>query len=1107
MKAMDFVVRSVSGASRRGMVEDGVAVSVINVSAGEEISLNIKQFQLAGYARAGDDLQITLADGRIVTLKGYFDANGPAARLFISADGYLSEVSLFDSGDGAFFAQYGPTEAWGKWSPHEDLIFMDGAEITQPVTEDDTVSMLAPGLFLGGGALGAAGGLSALAAGSVLAGAAGGGASAAPSAAPSAAAGGGGGTATAVGGGGEGGTRGGEGGGEAGGTGPRLPTVNEKDPIRIGGGDTQQIIISGTGEPGATVEVTIGDVTQVTSPGGDGNWQVIFEGNTMPRDGTYPVQVEVTQPGGGTQVNLNGPSVSIDTTPPVLAITAGTESAGHVVNGDDQRDGVDISGTSEPGARIDVTLGTASRSVEAGADGRWSVNFGPADVPEGDYSRALSVTATDGFNNATRVTDRVVVDTIPDPIVIQSGLVGGNGIVNFDEARSGYVVTGTSTPGNSLTLVRNDGLSTISRTVEVGADGTWRVTYLPGEVRSGEYDVSLTATTSDAAGNIGRASGTFRVDTVHHLTIDPAPLGQGDVINRAAADGGVMLRGTTQPGSVVEVQFGTITRQVTSTDGTWSMRFAGADFDRAGRDEYDASFNVTARDAAGNVSTASRAVRVDTVVDVAITGAIAGDGLINAADRAAGFTVNGTTDPGARVMVQLGNGQEKLANVDGFGNWSVRFNTADIPTGQDQLTLRATATDLAGNSSSASRGVTLDTEVRDFAYTSTGVAADGIINAADAAAGLMVTGQVEPGSRVMVTLGDVTQQAHVLSDGRWSTRFEPSSIRGDEYVTQLTAVATDSALNTETLTHAVRVDTRLNRLEIVGPVAGDGVINMAEARAGFAVTGRVEAAAADGTLSTVRVQYDGQFYTATVDAAGNWRAEIPAGAVRSGTYPTEMVVHARDAAGNTGMLTQALAVDTDAPASPFIEGYTRNHQGIASISIDTVPEVITLTEVRADGTLATVNSEETVLRARGETLHDFGNELPGGGFAETPLPDGSHLVVSATDQAGNTNGTFLAFDELSTSVIDLSAPLAAGMQIQSIDLTFAEDSILTLTEAQILALSPDTQTMTIHGGSDDRVTLTGAVRDGTETIEGRTYAVYDLGQARVIVDESVDRII
>lgn len=1104
MKAMDFVVRSVSGATRRGVVEDGVAVSTIEVSAGEEVSLNLRQFELAGYVRAGDDLQITLADGRIVTLKGYFDADGAAARLFISAEGYLSEVTLTEGAEGALFAQYGPTEAWGKWSPHEDLIFTDGDAITAPLAEDDTVSMLAPGLLLGGGAMSAAGGVAALAAGTVVAGAiAGGGddAGGAGAGAGGGGAGGGGAGGGGAGGGGAGGAGGGEGGGET--AGPRLPTINEKDPIRLGGGDVPQIVISGTGEPGAGVEVNIGNVSQVTTPDSDGVWRVVFEGETMPADGTYPVLVDVTQP-GGEQIDLTGPSVMIDTVPPVLAITGGTESAGHVVNGDDQRDGVDVAGMSEPGARVDVTMGTVTRSVEAGSDGRWSVNFGPGELPEGDYSRDVTVVATDAFDNATTVSDRIVVDTIPDPIVIHAGLVGGNGVVNMTEGSSGYSVTGTSTPGNMLTLTRFDGVETITRTVPVGADGTWRVDYLASEVRGGEYDVTLNATTSDAAGNIGRAQATVQVDTVHHLTIDPAPLGAADVINRAAADAGVTLRGTTQPGSVVEVQFGTITRQVTSTDGTWSMVFAGSDF---ARDEYDATFNVSARDAAGNVNTASREVRVDTVVDVTINEGIGRNGLINEAERLSGVRIAGTTDADVtEVMVKVGD-VTKPAILDGFGNWAVRFETADLPEGQGDLSVTATATDATNNSNSADRTVVLDTEVRDFAYTSTGVAADGIINAVDAGNGLFVTGQVEPGSRVMVTLGDVTQEAQVLLDGRWSTRFEPASIRGDEYETQLTAVATDSAFNTETLIHAVRVDTRLNRLDLSGQVAGDGVINMAEARSGFAVTGRVEAAAADGTLSTVRVEYDGQFYQGTVDAAGNWRAEIPAGAVRTGSYPTEMIVHARDAAGNTGTLTQALAVDTDAPASPFIEGYTRDHQGIAAISIDTMPEPITLTEVRADGSLGEVNSDATVIRSRGETLLDFGNVLPDGSFAETPLPDGSHLVVNATDQAGNTSGTYLAFDELTTSVIDLSAPLAAGLKIDSIDLTFAEDSTLTLTEAQILAMSPDSSTLTIHGGSDDQVTLTGAVRDGSETIEGRTYAAYDLGQARVIVDETVDRII
>jgi large repetitive protein len=164
---------------------------------------------------------------------------------------------------------------------------------------------------------------------------------------------------------------------------------------------------------------------------------------------------------------------------------------------------------------------------------------------------------------------------------------------------------------------------------------------------------------------------------------------------------------------------------------------------------------------------------------------------------------------------------------------------------------------------------------------------------------------------------------------------------------------------------------------------------------------------------------------------------------------------------------------------------------------------ITLTEIEADGDLSPVDNVATPIAPLGETLHSFGMITEAGGFVGGHLPDGSNLLITATDTAGNASGTFLAFDALNTSVIDLAGPVAAGARIDAIDLSFAEDSTLTLTEAQILALSPDQRSLTIHGGSDDSLTLAGAMRDGTEVVEGRNYAVYSLGEARVIVDEDV----
>lgn len=1077
MKAMDFVVRPVMGATRRGIVEDGAAVSVIEVAAGEEISLNIRQFELTGYARVGSDLQITLADGRIVTLKGYYEGDAPVARLFISADGYLSEVTLVEGSDGVLYAQYGPTEAWGKWSPHEDLIFLDGDEITAPLaeTDNDTVSMLGAGLLLGGGGLGAAGGVAALAAGSVL--------------------------ASGIGGGTGGGGGGGGGQPATGGTGNgvRLPTVNEKDPIVVGGGDTPSITITGTADPDAEVEVTIGDVTQVVTPDEDGNWEVVFEGETFPEDGTYPVEVEVTQPDGST-IDLSGPPVTIDTTPPVLTFTEGTESVGHVVNDDDHRDGIAIAGTSEVGARIAVTVDGVTKSDVADTDGRWQVGFSPTEVVGGDNTRNVTVTATDAYNNAATFTDTLRIDTIPDPIVINSGLIGGNGVVNAVEAGRGISVTGTSTPGNSLTLVYQDGVQTITKTVPVLGDGTWQVDYLPGELRSGEYDVSLSATTSDWAGNIGRQTGGFRVDTTHFLQIDPAPLGENNVLNAASVDGGMTLRGTTQPGSVVEVRYGNIVRQVTSTDGTWAVPFQSGDFARG---DYDATFSVTARDAAGNVNTASRTVAVDTEVAVTLNGGIGDNGLINGTARDRGVLLTGTTDDATNeVWVQVGTVQKQAA-VDVFGNWQVRFNAADLPEGQGDLDVVATATDTARNSTSDDTTIRYDTLVQDFAYTSTGVAADGVINSDDAAEGLFVTGQVEPGSRVVVTLDGVERQANVLANGVWSARFETSMIRTGEYDTTLTARATDLANNVEQISQAVRVDTRLNLLELSGPVTGDNMINLDESQSGFEVTGRVEHIPGATQRSSVMVEFDQRFYEATVDGAGNWRAFIPGANVEAGFYDADIIVHASDAAGNVGRLTQALTIDTIDPTSPVVVRREEGPESTFSVTIKATDDEVSFTEIRSDGSFAEVQTLATDIVSRGDTLHDFGTITPGGGFAGTPVPDGSNLIVMATDQAGNNSGTFLALYNPATQAVDLSPVTNAGVQIDAIDLNYAEDRTLTLTEEQILALSPDDRSLTIHGGSDDSVTMTGANRTGTETVEGRSYAVYELGEARVIIDETV----
>ena len=88
---------------------------------------------------------------------------------------------MISAGENEYFAQYSSSEVWGKWSPNEELVFL---EETDPLAvasapqeyEDETVSMLGAGAILGPGlGLGGAA-VAGLAGASILTGGSGGGA-------------------------------------------------------------------------------------------------------------------------------------------------------------------------------------------------------------------------------------------------------------------------------------------------------------------------------------------------------------------------------------------------------------------------------------------------------------------------------------------------------------------------------------------------------------------------------------------------------------------------------------------------------------------------------------------------------------------------------------------------------------------------------------------------------------------------------------------------------------------------------------------------------------------------------------------------------------------
>ena len=413
VKAIDFVVRTGAGSVARGSIAGDGGTGRLEVGSGEKVSLNLATRSVLAYDRQGNDLALKLVDGREFVLSNYFETNGIANKLYLSTDGEVTGVFLTD-GQGALYANFGPVDTWSKFSTVDDLRFVENDILEASVVTDDTTVGMAPfipGLLggLGGAGAGTAAAAAVVGGAGLIGGLAGGG---------------GGHTAATV---------------DDTGTSREISTKTV-DP---------SIAVTGTGNPGDTVVVTIGDSSQTTVIPDGGNWTVNIPGTDIPSDGSYTTVVTATGDGYG-PVTLDGPAYVIDMTAPDLTISGGTQSTGHVENLIDIQDGVTINGQGEAGATIRVGIGSETQTTTVGGDGTWSVIFSTSQIATGEYSVSAVITATDALGNETTLTETLVVDTVANPVGFDA--IGGDDLLTAVEIGGAVTVTGSSVSGAVVTV-------------------------------------------------------------------------------------------------------------------------------------------------------------------------------------------------------------------------------------------------------------------------------------------------------------------------------------------------------------------------------------------------------------------------------------------------------------------------------------------------------------------------------------------------------------------------------------------------------------------------------------------------------------------------------
>jgi hypothetical protein len=658
-KAIDFAVRSVAGSAQHGSFAGDSQGNVIQVGSGDSVSLNLSRASVVGYEQQGGDLLVKLSDDRSILLSNYFAENaGDVNHLYLSSDGEITEVIVHEGQGGVLAADYGPVSGWDKWSPLDDMRFTKADSISDVAMVSNEPAGMAP--FVPG--LLGLGGFGAIAAGA-------------------------GAIAVITGGGGGGGTPD---------TTPPVMAVTEGtksvNHVENGADYVNGVVIAGTSEPGAKIDVLLNGHTQTTTVDNTGHWTVTFPTTEVdPGEHEIPVVVKATD-AAGNSTTWNDVLV-VDTLPNPINFDAVTGD--DKVNFVENSTGLVVTGTSIAGAALDVTLNGVTKTVVVGTDGHWTTTYPTGTLPAGEYNQVITATSTDTHGNTSTSSHTFAVDT--QTSITFTGTPGGDGMVNASEAAAGVVLNGTAQAGASISVAWNG----TTLTTVAHSSGVWSVTYPAGSVTAGSYSSIATATATDSFGNTATTSHVVNVDT-EVVPFDRATLSTGadTILNAVEATTGLTVTGHVEAGSTVMLKFGSGAQHAATVaaDGSWSLTIP-ADEIPAG--ENSVTLTAVATDHVGNVSTLTEQVSVDTIVrNFSHVEAIAGDDILNAAERAAGLTLTGTSEPFSTLVLHLANGSEVAASVGSDGLWSATFPASSLPVGEGNTTVTVTATDRAGNTAS-----------------------------------------------------------------------------------------------------------------------------------------------------------------------------------------------------------------------------------------------------------------------------------------------------------------------------------------------------------------------------------------------------------------------
>ncbi|WP_085663645.1 Ig-like domain-containing protein [Pseudomonas sp. B5(2017)] len=804
-------------------------------------------------------------------------------------------------------------------------------------------------------------------------------------------------------------------------------------------------VITGSAEAGAKVILTDGNGNPIGETTADGTGNWAFTPGAPLANGT--VINAVAQDAAG---NTSTPQVSTT----VDAVAPGQPTI-------EPSNGTEISGTAEAGAKVILTDGNGNPIGETTADGSGNWSFTPGTpLANGTVINAVAQDPAGNTSGPSSVTVDAIAPAAPTI-----------------EPSNGVVLTGTAEPGATVILTDGGG----NPIGETTADGSGDWSFTPTTPLANGTVVNAVA--EDAAGNSSGPASTT-VDSV----APSAPL------LSISADG-ALLTGTAEPNSQVRLVIdGDTANPITvNVDGAGNFSLPLAPPLITG----ELISGVTA-DAAGNLS-GPATINAPDLAPPTISVPEAADTWINAAEISDGIQVDVTIRPTMQVGQVI---TVAFAGQNGYETQATHTITAsDILAGSVTVTIppgggmgpfpegASTVTaDINGGTASTPVPFTVDTIPPATPVLSL--------------VGSILTISTDLGTEltVEVDIGGVTATATVTADNSGLASLNlltdlDIDLTLDQLLNaQVSVTGEDPAGNTSNVA-TIGVGGSLEQPVTIGNFGVDVSLNPLNPRFGFSGTTEPDSSV---VIRVITPALNVELLPIQADSSGNFSLNL-----LSPTVLTQLGLNITDILNLGSQISfNIVATDTNSNDSSAY-GITLTPNGLS----------LNIGQIDVNGT----SGDDVMSGASGSSEHINGGD---GNDLIFNVGTGDHVVagngndaiqITATDFVSIDGGA--GFDTLVLADgIDLdynAVGVGTLSNIERIDLGRGDSgSVLTLTAAEVDAITDANNVLQITGESNDTLNVVGAVNTGTtQQLNGITYDVYNFGSSTLLIEDNTVQVV